>query len=204
MKPFTPETLPAIGAVLDGGFYAGCFCLDNGQAYALVVAPKAAGEHPPAIWIGDHQAVTGATSYNDGLANTLAMADAGSGLARWARGLTLGGFDDWYLPSQDELEIAYRNLKPTSAENYCWGRSGINLSAGEPTRPYTPTVPVQTSAPAFQDGGEQAFESAWYWSSTQDAADSAYAWGQSFGHGNQGCYDTNLEGRVRAVRRLKI
>lgn len=46
------------------------------------------------------------------------------------------------------------------------------------------------------------FQRAWYWSGEQHAADSAYAWGQYFGYGDQ---LTNHKGgrlRARAVRRL--
>ncbi len=108
------------------------------------------------------------------------------------------------MPSQDELEICYRNLKPTQDKNYCYARSGINLSAIEPTRPYTPNFPLQTNAELFKDGGDQAFDAAWYWSSTQHAADSYYAWGQTFNHGYQDYDSTTNKFRARAVRRSTI
>lgn len=44
----------------------------------------------------------------------------------------------------------------------------------------------------------------WYWSNTQHASFSGYAWGQYFGHGDQDCYDKSYEGRARAVRRVTI
>jgi hypothetical protein len=132
------------------------------------------------------------------------MAAARSKLALWVRDLRIAGHADWYLPSQDELEIIYRNLKPTPAENSQWARSGINVSAIEPTRPYTPEFPVQTQAEAFQEGGAQAFEEAWYWSSTQHAANSHYAWGQHFHRGFQDGGLKSYEGRARAVRRLPL
>jgi hypothetical protein len=100
--------------------------------------------------------------------------------------------------------VIYRNLKPTADANYCYARSGINMSAIEPTRPYTPDFPAQTNAELFMDGGEQAVDPAWYWSSTQHAAYSDYAWNQNFFNGNQGNNDTSSKFRARAVRRLVI
>ena len=199
--PNTSEITPVIGAAMDGGFYAGRIRLDDGTVYALIVAPKAEGEKKPSQWIGGYKDVPGALSYNDGLANTNAMAEAGSKLAKWARDLRIAGHDDWYLPSQDELEIIYRNLKPTTQENYCYSRSGINLSASEPTRPYTPDHPVQTLSETFQSGGEQAFEADWYWTSTRHITNSNYAWCQGFDDGYQSSSTTTVKLQARAVRR---
>src|SRR3569833_3383059 len=118
MKHLIAETLPIIGTDMGGGFYAGRINID-GQVFALVVAPKAEGEHKPSRWIANYKAVPGAKSYFDGLANTQAMADAGSKLALWARGLTNNNNDNKKQPRQDEREGIYRNLKPTTEENYC-------------------------------------------------------------------------------------
>lgn len=203
MKPSMQETLPVIGTAMGGGFYGGSILID-GKQFALIVAPKAEGEHKPATWISDNKDVPGAKSYNDGLANTQAMAAAGSKLAQWALGLEIGGETDWYLPAQDELEIIYRNLKPTSDKNSCWARSGINLSAVEPTRPYTPDFPSRTMSDAFQNGGSEAFDTNWYWSSTQPVSDSEFAWYQSFSRGGQDYSSTGNELRARAVRRFPI
>jgi hypothetical protein len=195
--------LPAIGEAFAGGFYAGQVRIGGGL-FALIVAPKSEGEHDDTIWIDDYKPVPGAQSYEDGLANTNAMVEAGSELAQWARGLRIGGFDDWHLPAQDELEILYRNLKPTGRENYCYNRSGINLAAVPATRPYLPTSPVQTSAAQFREGGAEAFDADWYWSSTQHAVNSAFAWSQHFDDGTQHYGTTGLKLRARAVRRVAL
>jgi hypothetical protein len=192
----------APGTPFEGGFFGGNFTLD-GTNYALIAAPKAEGQSG-GIWIPRGKDVPGAKAYDDGLANTKAMAEAGSKIAQWALALRIAGYDDWYLPAQDELEILYRNLKPTTAENYCYARSGINLSALPPTRPYTPDFPVQTQAEAFRLDGPEAFDEAWYWSSTQHAAGSDGAWNQDFGYGGQYLDLKSFEARARAVRRLVI
>ncbi len=192
----------APGTPFEGGFFGGNFT-HAGTNYALIVAPKAEGQSG-GIWIPRNKDVPGAKSYNDGIANTMAMAEADSKLAQWALALRIADYADWYLPSQDELEILYRNLKPATAENYCYVRSGINLSALPPTRPYTPDFPVQTQAEAFRLGGPEAFDEAWYWSSTQHAANSGGAWNQHFVDGGQGNHYKSFEARARAVRRLVI
>ena len=193
-----------IGSPIEGGFFAGTIQLDDGTRYGLVVAPKADGQHADTLWIDEYKDAPGAQSYNDGLANTIAMADAGSALAQWARSLRIAGHDDWYIPSQDELELCYRNLKTTAEKNYCYARSGINLSAVPPTRPYTTTLPAQTTAKPFTENGNEAFDAAGYWSSTQHAANSDYAWYQNFYYGSQYYSTTRHELRARAVRRIPI
>jgi hypothetical protein len=202
MKSSATEIIPILGTAMGGGFYAGRTQIGD-QVFALIVAPKALGELVGA-WNDSLKSVAGAISYCDGLENTIAMVEAGSAIAQAARALVIDGAQDWYIPSQDELEVIYRNLKPTTETNSCYARSGINLSAVPPTRPYTPDLPMQTLAETFQVGGAEAFEEAWYWSSTQHAAYSDYAWLQYFYHGGQGYDHKSYQGRARAVRRLPI
>lgn len=203
MKSSMGEILPILGTSMGGGFYGGRVRID-GLVYALIVAPKADGENKGAIWIKGNKEIAGARSYEDGLANTRAMAEAGSKLAKWALDLRIAGNDDWYLPAQDELEVLYRNLKPTTHANWCYARSGINLSAVEPTRPYTPALPVQTLEELFKAGGDQAFEYEYYWSSTAHASVPDCAWLQGFDDGIQHDIITLIKFRARAVRRLEI
>jgi hypothetical protein len=198
IKPFAL----AIGAEFAGGFYAGSFVM-NGDVYDIAVSPKAEGERDGVQWNESWDDVPGARSFVDGLANTDAMAAAGSKLAKWARGLRIGGFDDWHIAAQDVKEIIYRNLKPTTDDNSVWARSGINLHALPPTLPYSHQPAVQTTAEDFKQGGAQAFEDAAYWTSTQPAADSDYAWYQYFLDGGQDYYDKPSELRARAVRTIK-
>jgi hypothetical protein len=197
------SVVPAIpGTPFGGGFYAGRILI-AGVLHALIVAPKAEGEREDIAWLASEQRVPGADSYCDGMQNTVAMAEAGSELAQWARGLQINGHTDWHIPSQDELEILYRNLKPTTRKNYLYARSGVNASAVPPTLAYSADAPAQTGAHDFAQGGEQAFVDEWYWSSTQHAAYDDCAWGQNFLNGTQ-TSTKSASFRARAVRRFAI
>ena len=50
----------------------------------------------------------------------------------------------------------------------------------------------------------EEFKQDWYWSNTQHAGDSNYAWYQSFDNGNQSYSVKDYELRVRSVRRVTI
>lgn len=195
-------TIP--GTPFGGGFYVGRFAC-NGEQFALIVAPKSPGEHDDIRWHSNYDSIEGALSYNNGQANTQAMAEAGSDLAKWALALEIDRLTDWYLPSLDELELCYRALKPTEEENAQWARSGINLSAVPPTWPYTADMPAQTSIEPFRADGSEAFEAEPYWSSTQYAGLSYDAWAQTFTNGGQYFWcKLNFSFRARAVRKIKI
>lgn len=191
----------APGDSFGGGFYAGRIAIE-GQPFAIVVAPRGAGEHGPIRW-GDTGACARAGSFYDGFANTEAMARCNSGLARWTRSLQIGGFDDWYLPSRDELELCYRYLKPAAHENYVW-RSGDNPSSLPPGYPYTSDLPAQTKANAFRIGADESFNPSPYWTSTPCAGAAEYAWYQTFYNGHQDLSHKGNERRARAVRRVPI
>lgn len=198
-----PQAQPplTIGQPTEGGFFAGRFLL-GGNAFALIVAPKFEGEFANVAWHPSRIDVPAALSFNDGLANTIAMAEAGSELAKRIRALKIGGHDDWYLPSRDELEILYRNLKPTSEENWCY--RGDNPSSIPPGYPYSRTAPGMTPATPFRHGGAEAFEADWHWSSTQFAGYSYCAWYQYFTDGDAYIDSKDSQGRARAVRRVII
>ena len=193
--------LPAIGSAFQGGFFAGLFNID-GQLHGLIVAPKAAGELHEARWGEYGNDIAGATSVYDGLANTQAMAAEGYPLAKWALELQIDSFTDWYLPSRDELEILYRQFKPTTESNYQYGRHGENSSAVPITQHYSAESPAQTEHEAFQEGGEEAFGDCWYWSSTQYSP--LHAWSQTFGDGFQPIDPKGFELRARAVRKFTV
>ncbi len=107
------------GAAFAGGIYMGR-CIIGLAAFAIVVAPKAEGEFEERQWHDDSKdKVEGALSYFDGLANTDAMAAAGSQLAKDVRALRISGHDDWFLPSrQDALAAAGEPFGENGAEAF--------------------------------------------------------------------------------------
>lgn len=194
-------TIPTeIGAAFEGGFYAGRFRIGLDE-FALIAAPKAAGE-TTGEWGKRGEHIDGASSCFDGHANTIVMAEAGSAIAQWALALEINGYADWYIPSRDEQEILYRNLKPTTAENYCSFRDGDNASSVPAGYPYTENSPAQTAVEAFRAGAAEAFEPKWHWASTRY---SPYgAWLQHFYDGDQLSTAKDTDFRVRAVRKIRI
>lgn len=201
--------------------------------YRVIVAPKASGENAGIAWKNENTAGPVATqTLNEGWRATEAMRLAGTSTvypaAHWCRNLNIGGRTDWYLPSRDELELCWRNLKPVTNNNYVTAdrpngatasylrdgafndtanTHGTNNNSAPTGAAYTTTVPGQVAATAFRAGGAEAFEfgSAYYWSSTE--YDASTAWSQlwfSSNPGYQGSYYKANTRSVRAVRRSII
>jgi hypothetical protein len=168
--------IPAVGSQFGGGFFAGEILLD-GERYALIVAPKAAGEKfglefkKKSLGTAD-----GTDSEDDGLTNSNKINDENHPAAQLCRSLEIGGHSDWYLPSRDELMRIWLALGPNKKS--------------------TPEL--------FRAGGVEAFENRWYWSSTEHASYSYLAWGVNFNDGSQYRYYKDFHAGVRALRRFKI
>ncbi len=189
------------GAAFGGGFYSHTLRIgENG--FGIIVAPKAGGQFRPVAWSKSTKRVPGALSYVDGLANTRAMAEAGSPIAQKALATRIGDFDDWFIPARDQLEPAYRVLKPGDGKNYCYFRSGENPTIG--THPYTAGSPAQTEVEAFRAGGREAFDLDYYLTSTQFEPYDDSAWIQDFNNGCQGTSHKSLHRPVRLVRMIKL
>ena len=193
--------LPALLTAMAGGYFAGAL-MHKRQPHALIIAPKIGGEFVDVPWHQDGADVPGACSYIDGRANTEALAEAGSELARNILALEIGGFTDWSLPARDQLELMYRHAKPGTWENACTFRDGDNPSSVPVGYPYTPDSPAQTDNAAFQAGAKEALSETWYWASTQYS--SGCAWGQYFVNGSQGLSGKECEARARAVRMIPL
>jgi hypothetical protein len=210
------------GAPYAGGFYAGQIVVD-GFTYALVVAPKHVGEIDWVVWKTDWtKATPGTQSVCDGYANTEAMIAAGGHpIADWILKVRNDWHDDAHIPSRDELEVIYRNLKPTASSNYTyasraarWGvdpgkynccdgnGNGHNASSAPAGDAYTGSSPAQTDAAAFREGGDEAMSRAWYWTSTEFGPGGA--WLHDFGDGGQNLVGKLLDLRARAVRKVLI
>ena len=201
--------------------------------YRVIVAPKSSGDDAGKTYKNANTAAPSATgTLTEGLKATLAMVAADTSTvypaAHWANNLTINTYSDWYVPARDELELCWRNLKPTTNNNYTTAdrpnsptpnytnlgsigtgstSHGVNNNSSPQGAAYTTAVPARTSVAAFQTGGAEAFEygSSFYWSSTEYSASDAWSqyWGSSL-PGRQGFNDKSNTFRVRAVRRSII
>lgn len=180
-----------------GGFFSGTIRI-NDALFSVITAPKAEGQYS-GIWLPSRDDVPGAASCFDSKANTFAMAEAGSPIAKQALSTAINGHSDWVIPARDVLEIQYRAHKPTTETN-CVYRSGDNPSSVPARYPYTKAFPAQCQDILFQAGGTEAFDADWYWSSTQRSP--SHAWSQFFDDGYQNLSSKNYEGVVRLVRRF--
>ena len=190
----------AIGSAYGGGFFAGQVN-QSGTVYNLIVSPKSTGESSLAYKTANTND-TGADSVIDGPANSAAINDASHPAAEFCEGLTIGGFSDWYMPAQNELETCYYYLKPNTTSNGVGEGSNANAVSPEPiSTGYTSGSPAQTSAAAFQTGGAQAFEADRYYASTQTEPSSALWINFNNGFQNVGSGKTTVR-YVRAIRRV--
>jgi hypothetical protein len=213
------QPFPAvIGEAFGGGYFAGYIShtADGNPTHALIVAPRATGATGSGYTLTTMQAwktanttTAGTGSTFDGVANTAAMVTAGIAnhpAANFCTSLSIGGFTDWYLPSQLELDIAYFNLKPTTALN---ATTGIANNYAVPLRAsaFTAGYPAQTPLSLFASGGAEAFVSSIHWSSTE--VNSTRGFNVNFTNFQQdnggGSTKTSTgEGRVRAFRRIAL
>lgn len=200
------STLPSIiGEAFGGGFYAGNLIYADGE-YIIIVAPKSS--EALLAQKTENSTSVGTSSYHDGSANSSAMQGDTFPAAQHCRNYLGGGFNDWYLPSRDELEVLYRNLKPSTSTNYTGSRSesgsvGGNANSVPLGAPYTSGSPSQTTVVEFKVGGAEALvESAWYWTSSQASAQTSFAWVQRFNDGLQGTTSKTNLFNVRPIRRV--
>lgn len=145
----SPAALPAVGQPLGGGFFAGRIYF-NGAEHAIIDAGREF-ETLAQWWEqpGPRITVRGARSFHDGHANTLAMAEAGSAIARKVLGMTIRGQRGWHLPSVEQLQVMRANLLQLPD----WDRYWSVDRAGGPAQAFTHTE---------------------YWTSTQNSSGSSW------------------------------
>ncbi|SUD43758.1 Uncharacterised protein [Pseudomonas fluorescens] len=190
-------TIPAIGQAYGGGFVTG-ITRDPATGKRSLHITAGASHELVGKWGEYGEKIEGADSFTDSLANTQAMAAAGSELAAKVLALNIEGFADWAIPARDVQELQYRHFKPTTEENWENSRNGDNPHSEPVGQLYSAEDPVQTIHPEFQEGGPEAFRDTWYWSSSQRSADNAFNMG--FDGGSQYYGGKVYELRVRPVR----
>lgn len=208
------------GTPYAGGFYAGQINL-GGPKYNLVVAPVSEGslqgEVSGILWAtgASNDTVADNTFYGSPATTTYANAqhpafdwaindvngpNAGAYDATNTAGTGIGGYNDWYIPSQYEAMILYYYFKPTSALND-FG-TGTNPYAVAPNiSPFTPFDPALTTATGFEPGDPNAFSASNYLTATQSGSSNFIS--QQFAIGLVDTLPkTAVPTVVRAIRRM--
>jgi hypothetical protein len=191
---------------MNGGYFGGQIN-DGGIIYNLIVGPRATAQNGGGTPTTTQYKTTNTASsptatYQNVVygfpANQLDFTSTYPAF-QFARSLSIGGFNDWYIPAQNEFEILYYNLKPTTTANTGSGYSNPN-SVPPRTGIYTTGDPAQTTATAFQDSNSESFSTANdYWTSTE--RDATQQWYQNTAVGFHGSNNKNGAVFVRAIRR---
>ena len=129
-KNVTPALIYGIGSTGPAGgiiFYDKGL-ISGGWRY-LEAAPahtefKGKWGKPWEYWLDKNKDVTTSYKIGSGRGNTRSMDFNGSPIARQVTELNINGFTGWFLPSSDELDLMYRNLKEKGlggfSDNWYW------------------------------------------------------------------------------------
>ena len=98
------------------------YCLGASNNMNLYVAPKSTELQTATAW-GSYNITRGTVNTTDGLPNTNTLAGFGQAehpAAYWAKNLTTGGYNTWYLPAIDELVTMASNraAQPFATSNF--------------------------------------------------------------------------------------
>lgn len=201
---------PAIGEAYGGGFFAGYMShtQDSVATHRLILSPKSSGESSTTLSIENPATTLSGMSDYDGVTNTgILSATGNSDAADFAEGLTIDSYTDWYIGTLPEMQIIYFHLKPATWTNWS-GRGTNSYQVPERTTDWDDTSspgadPAQTTLTDFQDGGSEALEVAWHWTSSEAASNRCIEIhagnGRSRGQNRYATVDI-----VRAIRREAI
>jgi hypothetical protein len=202
--------------------------------YRIIVSPKKYGEHTGVQLKSTPSPLPlGCQTLNEGWFSTNVMKHAGDAYtypaAWWARGLVIRGYDDWYIPSRDELELCWRHLKPIQTRSYmrtnrsrgqftnetvnggCSDRStshGVNNNSYPIGNAYTSVFPKQTTVSKFKlNTGKEYIGCHEHWYGTSSEYNESFVWGQ-YWHKNAPGYQSSryksIMSAIRVVRRSII
>ena len=207
LPPDPPLVIPPIGDPLQGGFYFGQIKVGT-KTYALILSPRATGNiDGPVMQADTAYTFTGNKIDNDGKqiqANMVAYGINKFPAQKAVMALTIGGYSDWYIPSKYEMEILYRALKPTTANNNTV--AGANpYAVPTATVKYTTTNPARTALTAFRSpSGANYMTADFYYSATQGPSGNAYCHAKRFTNGADAEDKMEFDYPVRAIRRVEV
>ena len=230
---FTPD----FGSDFGGGYFAGQIN-DGGTIYNIIVPPVTSGSltgqtPSPLAWSDSSQISTvidgqlnkvcgkGVTEKFISNYNTFYWPlfgwvlgsdgpNAGTYDATNTIGTGIGGFNDWYIPAEYEMNVTYYGLKPTTDVNQV-GAGAIGSSAVAPmlSTGWTSNNPTQTSAGVFQGVNPQSYQPGGlqiYWTATAKTGSVTNAYYGEYQAGgtttsDQGGFNKTRTLLARAVRR---
>lgn len=110
----TPITLPAFGTYItgQGGYFTAILrdpTVDGVQQPPLALITADRAHHAETTWGVYGKEIAGCTSHADGHTNTLAMLAEDCPAAKHARGLTIDGHSDFFLPAIGQVNAIKTN-----------------------------------------------------------------------------------------------
>jgi hypothetical protein len=153
----------------------------------------------------------------NGVLDTLAIQNGKFDRANYVQSYPNGfdGKSDWRIPAIYELELLFRNFKPTAEANavgvgsfdgVTWGENPIMYPTSGSA--HTATMPGKTTVPAFAEGGSEAFgtnnksymSSSEYYDGTGSYGTGTHIYTMLFSNSNIGVYGVDPKSDGAAIR----